>query len=66
MNYTRGNLFVTRETQVGVWVHHVKLGLHLQKAMKKLGIECSVVSPEHPETRYGSFEAFLIEKLTNS
>ena len=66
MNYTRGNLFVNRETESGVWVHHVKLGLHLQKAMKSLGMECSVVSPEHPETRYGSFEAFLIEKLTNS
>ena len=66
MNYTRGNLFVNRETKSGVWVHHLKLGLHLQKAMKKLGMECSVVSPAHPETRYGSFEAFLIEKLTNS
>ena len=65
MTYNRGNVPVNNETNPGVWVHHVLLGLKLQEAMNKLGMECTVVSPEHKETRYGSLESFLIEKLTN-
>ena len=64
MTYNRGNVPVNSETNPGVWVHHVLLGLKLQEAMQKIGLECLVVSPEHPESEYGSFEAFLIEKLT--
>lgn len=64
MTYNRGNVPVDNDTNPGVWVHHVLLGLKLQEAMDKLGMECAVVSPEHPETKYGSLEAFLIEKLT--
>ena len=63
MNYTRADVPVGKNTQAGTWVHHVKLGLHLQKAMKRIGLECTVVYPDHPESKYGSFEAFLIEKL---
>ena len=64
MNYTRDDVPVDKNTPVATWVHHVKLGLHLQQAMKKLGLECTVVYPDHPEAKYGSFEAFLIAKLT--
>ncbi|QXD24853.1 alpha/beta hydrolase [Opitutia bacterium ISCC 51] len=65
MTYNRGNVPVNNETNPGIWVHHVLLGIKLQEAMKKLGMECTVVSPEHKETSYGSLENFLIEKLTN-
>ena len=65
MTYGRGNVPVDNDTNPGVWVHHVLLGLKLQEAMEKLGLECTVVSPEHPESRYGSMEAFLIAKLTD-
>lgn len=64
MTYNRGNIPVDLHTAEGVWVHHVKLGLHLQKAMNKLGLECVVASPDHPETKYGSLESFLIAKLS--
>ena len=65
MTYNRGDVPVDMSTSEGTWVHHVKLGLKLQEAMEKLGMECTVVSPEHKETKYGSLEAFLITKLTN-
>ena len=31
--------------------------------MTKIGLECNVLSPDHPEDQYGSVEAFLIAKL---
>ncbi|MCZ6675363.1 MAG: alpha/beta hydrolase [Verrucomicrobia bacterium] len=64
MTYRRGDVPVEKNTPVGTWVHHVKLGLKLQEAMSKIGLECNVQSPDHPETRFGSLEAFLISKLT--
>ncbi len=64
MAYGRGDVPVNKETPQGVWVHHVKLGLKLQEAMAKIGLECNVQSPDHPETKYGSIETFLIAKLT--
>jgi acetyl esterase/lipase len=64
MTYNRGDVPVTKDTAEGTWVHHVQLGLHLQQAMHKLGMECVVTSPDHPETKYGSLENFLIAKLT--
>ena len=63
MTYNRGNVPVDVNTSEGTWVHHVRLGLKLQEAMSKIGLECTVVSPDHPETRYASLEAFLIAKL---
>ena len=63
MSYRRGDVPVDNDTNPGVWVHHVKHGLKLQEAMTKLGLECSVRSPDHPENKYGSMEAFLIAKL---
>ena len=63
MNYGRGNVPVDNTTAEGVWVHHVLLGMKLQEAMSKIGLECNIKSPDHPETKYGSLEAFLIEKL---
>jgi acetyl esterase/lipase len=65
MTYDRGDVPVDKDTAQGTWVHHVKLGLKLQEAMNKLGMECNVLSPDHPETKYGSLEAFLISKLTH-
>jgi acetyl esterase/lipase len=66
MTYRSGDVPVDKSTKGGTWVHHVKLGLHLQEAMHKLGLECTVVYPEHPETEYEGFEAFLVEKLTTN
>lgn len=65
MTYGRGNVQVEKDTAQGVWVHHVLLGLKLQEAMENLGLECNIQSPDHPETKYGSLEAFLIAKLTD-
>ena len=65
MIYSRPNTPVTAETGSSEWVHHVKLGLKLQEAMKKLDLECIVtapdVKPEHDP--YGSMEDFLIQKV---
>ena len=66
MTYGRGNVPVDKDTEPGVWVHHVLLGIKLQHVMKKLGLECRISSPDYPETRYGSFENFLIQKLTSA
>ena len=63
MTYNRGDVPVDKNTAEGTWVHHVKLGLKLQEAMSKIGLECNVTSPDHPETKYGSLETFLIAKL---
>jgi len=64
MSYRRSYVPVDKDTPENIWVHHPKLGLKLQEAMRKLGLECEVTFPEHPETKYGSFEAFLIAKLS--
>ena len=63
MTYNRGDVPVTSDTNAGVWVHHVRLGLKLQERMRELGLECVVVSPDRPEERYGDLPTFLIEKL---
>jgi len=63
MSYGQGNLPVGEHTAPGTWVHHVRLGLKLQEAMKAIGLECLVKSPEHAETAYGSLENFLITKV---
>jgi acetyl esterase/lipase len=65
MSYRRDNVPVDENTPANVWVHHPKLGLKLQEAMKTLGLECEVHFPMNPVTTYESIEAFLIEKLTN-
>jgi acetyl esterase/lipase len=65
MAYNRGDVPVDNDTPGIVWVHHVKLGLKLQEAMRNLDLECEVQSPDHLETKYGSIEAFLITKLLN-
>jgi len=64
MAYSRGNVPVAEDTNQNVWVHHVLLALKLQEAMSKIGLECNVLSPDHPELKYGSVEAFLVAKLT--
>ena len=64
MTYNRGDVPVDKDTSEGTWVHHVKLGLKLQEAMTKIDLECNVASPDHPETKYGSLETFLIAKLS--
>ncbi|KKL76670.1 hypothetical protein LCGC14_2042560, partial [marine sediment metagenome] len=63
MHYRRDNGPVDGKTPSGVWVHHPKLGLKLQEAMKTLGLECEVHFPGHPVSKYESVEAFLITKL---
>ncbi len=63
MTYRRGHVPVDKNTAQGVWVHHPELGLRLQVAMRKLGLECEVDYPGHPVARYESLEAFLISKL---
>ncbi len=65
MAYNKGDVPVDKDTPGLVWVHHVKLGLKLQEAMRNLGLECEVQSPDHLETKYGSIEAFIITKLSN-
>jgi acetyl esterase/lipase len=65
MSYSQDNVPVDKNTPPGVWVHHPKLGLKLQEAMKNLGMECDVQYPGHPVTKYESLEAFLIAKLSN-
>ena len=65
MTYSRPNTPVTAETESSIWVHHVKLGLKLQEAMQKVGLECLVTGPDvKPENDpYGSMEEFLIRKV---
>lgn len=63
MSYGRGDVPVDENTEQGVWVHHVRLGLKLQEAMQELGMECNVRSPDHKEEKYGSLENFVVAKL---
>jgi acetyl esterase/lipase len=65
MTYRGGDVPVDKNVAFGVWIHHPKLGLKLQEAMRKLGLECEIQFPEHPVTEYASLEAFLITKLLN-
>ncbi|NNC87398.1 MAG: alpha/beta hydrolase [Akkermansiaceae bacterium] len=64
MSYNRPNTPVTAKTGQGEWVHHALLGLKLQEAMKKLGLECIVVHPGLKDETYPDLPAFLIAKLT--
>lgn len=64
MTYRKGEVPVDKDSSPNVWVHHAKLGLKLQEEMRKLGLECEVKFPEHPEIKYGGLEAFLIAKLS--
>jgi hypothetical protein len=66
MLYSRPNVPVDKTTESSVWVHHVVMGLKLQEAMKKKGLECVVTAPAletEVEDSYGSLEAFFISKL---
>ncbi len=63
MAYGRPNVKVDAKTDQGTWVHHVLLGLKLQEAMRELGLECHVRSPDHPEKTYGTVERFIVAKL---
>lgn len=63
MTYNRGDVAVDEGTEPGVWVHHVRLGLKLQEAMKPLGLECRIQAPGFPEKKYGGMPQFLIAKL---
>lgn len=67
MIYSRPNTVVTEKTSSREWVHHVKLGLKLNEAMKALNLECIVRGPDviPEEDPYGSLEDFLIRKLTS-
>ena len=67
MIYSRPNTTVTSETDSREWVHHVKLGLKLEEAMKELGLECLVTGPDviPADDPYGSLEKFIIEKLVD-
>jgi len=67
MTYGRSNVEVTEDTSQSVWVHHALLGFKLSEAMEELGLECYVTASDlEPESRYGSQEAFLIEKVKNT
>lgn len=57
---------VLADSEPGVWVHHPRLGMHLQQAMDKLGVECHLnyQGGPQPETYRTSLE-FLIDKLSH-
>ena len=42
MNYSFQNVDVTNTSDLGLVVHHPKLGIALKEQMDKLGIECIV------------------------
>ena len=63
MAYGGTNTPVDAATPEGTWVHHVLLGLKLQEAMEKLGLECTVVDRENQSDQYPSVQDFLIQKL---
>jgi acetyl esterase/lipase len=64
MFYSHPAVKVTAQTPQNIWVHHPLLGLKLQQAMKKLEIECTVVTPDIEDTRYKDIADFLVRKLT--
>jgi acetyl esterase/lipase len=64
MAYNIPNERVTAQTNQGVWVHHPLLGLKLQNAMRRLGIESVVNAPGIEDGRYRDIYDFLIQKLT--
>jgi hypothetical protein len=57
--YSYANEEVTKETSLGLIVHHPKFGIALKEQMDKLGIEC-IVQYRDPETgrivRHGETE----------
>jgi hypothetical protein len=63
MSYNGTDTPVDENTPQGAWVHHVLLGLELEEAMEKLGLECTVVDREHRSEKYANPVDFLIEKL---
>ena len=67
MTYNRGDVPVTKDTNQGIWVHHCRLGLRLQDAMKAMGKECHVSYQDQPENgvTYPGITAFFIAKLKN-
>ncbi len=67
MFYSRPNTTANVETGSSEWVHHVKFGLKLQDAMKRVGLECVVKGPDVKTEgdSYGPREDFLIQKLND-
>ncbi len=64
MSYNRPNSKVTTKTDQATWAHHPLLGLKLQEAMSKLGLECIVNGPDIEDATYEDIFDFLIQKLT--
>ncbi len=62
--YKRKNLKVTSKTSPGVWVHHPVMGIKLQEAMRKAGVECSLSYPGKKDPKYKDITDFLIKKLS--
>ena len=63
MTYGTGNVPIDENSNPGLWVHHVRLGIKLKQAMEKLGLECHVKSPDHKVEQYDDLHAFLREKV---
>ena len=63
MSYGKGDVPVDENSDPGLWVHHAKLGLQLQEAMERLGLECHVTWPDHPTKQYKDVHAFLQAKV---
>ena len=49
MDYSYPNTPVTAKTSLGAIVHHPKFGLALKERLDKLGVECVVQYPGHPQ-----------------
>jgi acetyl esterase/lipase len=63
MTYGGTNTPVTEKTSEGAWVHHVLLGLKLQKSMTGLGLECTVVDRKNKSEKYANTQDFIIQML---
>lgn len=65
MTYNRGDVPITKESDANVWVHHYRLGLKLQEAMKKLDKECHVTHQKQSkrELKYANMQEFFVDKL---
>lgn len=65
MEYKGENTPIDASTKTKVWVHHVKLGLKLQEAMKALDLECIVRAPGivPEEDPYKIVTRFIAKKL---
>jgi acetyl esterase len=64
MSYGKGDVPVDENSNPGLWVHHARLGLKLQEAMKELGLECNVTWNDNPSSDYRNIHAFLAEKVS--